>query len=501
MRNIMAIANSFKSPTSDVSFAMNGKVIYGKQPVISEHFINKNDAFSLLRDPERVHFQLDLNIAEPTEEITHTINHVLSPILTTGAILLIILLIISLFVANILANSFNQLNTLIKTFKFNGDILSKGFLISEFNDVSKLLHELSTTITQQVNSLKSKNNELAKVDQQREKYLVEVRELNSQLEEKVGSRTIELKETLDTLAHSHFILEELTHFRRTLETRKSNRAIANIFIDSINKCQDNSSIALYLPEQYQHKSTFIEDNMAYIIPSAINDIVLTLGKSPTSIHCIMFENHQHHLCTFNVGNNLLGWVILKESNNSQENSNWIKLFIAELQSYLMMRHLNENLAYLASTDSLTGLKNRKSFDQFLTNLELQKNATCVLYVIDVNGLKTINDEQGHEQGDALIQRMGKVLYESTEGITEHVFRVGGDEFAIILNENECIAQQKLTEILIKQKSTNSGEYNVSFSFGCASSDECSIALLYSVADKRMYLDKKSYYRNNRDRRK
>jgi diguanylate cyclase (GGDEF)-like protein len=88
------------------------------------------------------------------------------------------------------------------------------------------------------------------------------------------------------------------------------------------------------------------------------------------------------------------------------------------------------LAELASTDSLTGLKNRREFDRALRTIPRQPFAILSL---DVDGLKATNDTEGHAAGDALLRLVGHTLGLLVRG-WDVMARVGGDEFAALLPE-------------------------------------------------------------------
>ncbi|CAN0553290.1 unnamed protein product, partial [Ectocarpus sp. 8 AP-2014] len=96
----------------------------------------------------------------------------------------------------------------------------------------------------------------------------------------------------------------------------------------------------------------------------------------------------------------------------------------------------------ASIDSLTGLPNRASFDAALGWLSCDKPGTWALMVVDLDNLKTINDTFGHQAGDNLLQGVAKRIRESV--LPDHVFRVGGDEFAVILQESSAVADLDAT---------------------------------------------------------
>jgi diguanylate cyclase (GGDEF)-like protein len=88
------------------------------------------------------------------------------------------------------------------------------------------------------------------------------------------------------------------------------------------------------------------------------------------------------------------------------------------------------LAELASTDSLTGLKNRREFDRALRTIPRQPFAILSL---DVDGLKATNDTEGHAAGDTLLRLVGHTLGLLVRG-WDVMARVGGDEFAALLPE-------------------------------------------------------------------
>ena len=91
----------------------------------------------------------------------------------------------------------------------------------------------------------------------------------------------------------------------------------------------------------------------------------------------------------------------------------------------------------ASIDALTGLPNRASFDAALGQLSCDEPGTWALMVVDLDNLKTINDTFGHQAGDDLLQSVAKRI--RTSVLPDHVFRVGGDEFAVILQETSAVA--------------------------------------------------------------
>ena len=93
-----------------------------------------------------------------------------------------------------------------------------------------------------------------------------------------------------------------------------------------------------------------------------------------------------------------------------------------------LRESMARLADVAATDPLTGLRNRREFDRLLATIPRQRFAVCA---VDVDGLKNVNDEFGHEAGDAMLRAVGQTLSSSLRG-WDVVARVGGDEFAALM---------------------------------------------------------------------
>jgi len=89
--------------------------------------------------------------------------------------------------------------------------------------------------------------------------------------------------------------------------------------------------------------------------------------------------------------------------------------------------------FLANHDTLTGLPNRRHFEQILTQLKMtaqSKNGSVTLIYVDLDNFKTVNDTLGHQRGDELLRQVAEQLRASTRG-TDMIARLGGDEFAIV----------------------------------------------------------------------
>lgn len=112
-------------------------------------------------------------------------------------------------------------------------------------------------------------------------------------------------------------------------------------------------------------------------------------------------------------------------------------FLAGVRARLLLAEENqraraaeENAAWLARTDQLTGLVNRRGFHETLEAAVRDSARPFALFLLDLNGFKGVNDTHGHPAGDALLVECGRRLKAAVAG-DDVVARLGGDEFAVI----------------------------------------------------------------------
>ena len=110
---------------------------------------------------------------------------------------------------------------------------------------------------------------------------------------------------------------------------------------------------------------------------------------------------------------------------------------------------NRTLEWRASHDPLTGLWNRQRFETELDR-ELERarryNTPCSLIMLDVDHFKAINDAHGHDAGDRVLARLGRVLASEVRG-PDRVARWGGEEFMVLLPQTDLAAAARLAERL------------------------------------------------------
>lgn len=162
----------------------------------------------------------------------------------------------------------------------------------------------------------------------------------------------------------------------------------------------------------------------------------------------------------------------------------IRYFIMNSVERKERRQQLEKLSY---RDMLTGLYNRNKYIRVLEASEGKSLHDVGVAYMDLNGLKKMNDEKGHEAGDDLIRAAAGAL---TDVFPDQAFRVGGDEFVII---REGISETAFSE-KIDQLRDNMERRKVSVSIGDQwAAEERGIEEMLKRADHRMYEEKKRYY--------
>lgn len=153
---------------------------------------------------------------------------------------------------------------------------------------------------------------------------------------------------------------------------------------------------------------------------------------------------------------------------------------------------NERISYLSCHDAMTGLNNRRCFEDELKKIDTNsRNLPIAIIFGDINGLKLHNDIFGHSSGDELIKTTAEVL-NNVCGKENIVARVGGDEFIIIMKKTES---DQITKVIEKIKSEllkqeiSEIKCSISLGYDIKTDPEQSIDRIMENAENKMYKEK------------
>ncbi len=118
------------------------------------------------------------------------------------------------------------------------------------------------------------------------------------------------------------------------------------------------------------------------------------------------------------------------------------VFILNILQKKKLYDLNEQLEqemqwhHIAYRDALTGLYNRRAYDEYIDELTRwpQSDAPTHAVMLDIDEFKRVNDDKGHHAGDAALQETAQMLREAFSGGAYEIYRIGGDEFAILAQD-------------------------------------------------------------------
>jgi diguanylate cyclase (GGDEF)-like protein len=150
---------------------------------------------------------------------------------------------------------------------------------------------------------------------------------------------------------------------------------------------------------------------------------------------------------------------------------------------------------LSTTDLLTGVLNRNAMNnkvlRLVTGRERAPEKLGIVFA-DLNGLKTINDSEGHNAGDCLLKEAAFILKSVFEGC--EIYRAGGDEFVVVATNKP---KEELEKSVEKLRKDSTDPENVSFALGFYFNENGGdIRIAMREADSRMYEDKKRFYDRN-----
>ena len=193
-----------------------------------------------------------------------------------------------------------------------------------------------------------------------------------------------------------------------------------------------------------------------------------------------------------------------EANENQESETHTgnQMMTLRKKIHLTQKEIQDFIAYIkkqAYVDVLSNVHNRSAYVLKIKQISLDSPFSVMLY--DINGLKYINDTYGHETGDKAIIAVANVLQDTYD--EESIFRIGGDEFVVLLTDNDKdVTLQIFNSVIQKLDAFNEKKelpLPISVSKGIAFYDskvDKSYSDVFNRADESMYEDKEEFYRQH-----
>lgn len=180
-------------------------------------------------------------------------------------------------------------------------------------------------------------------------------------------------------------------------------------------------------------------------------------------------------------------VTIKSLLHDKENNG----YIVQILDITEQKKAQAEIEYLGYHDSLTGLYNRRFYENELDRLDTERNLPLTLIMADVNGLKLINDSFGHSLGDELLRKTAKAI---TNGCRygEIAARLGGDEFVVLLPNTDSVQAERIIQRIKENASQDKVgliDISISFGYGTKVSKEERIQEIFRRAEDHMYGNK------------
>lgn len=362
---------------------------------------------------------------------------------------------------------------------------------------------------------------------------LEIYERNLQLEQEIKERTHELNianKRMLTLQHIWDMMNASRPLQSVLETIVNNiqGELGYLHCNIIKKCEDEMGVYLCVLAQsndnsikqvdklikgpIQTKRLVYDEESIYAKASNEHRIMQTQNVGGTLKQVIpevpqdvADEINDENICKSIITvplysrNSHYGWFNVFSSRKEMTNgeTDFLTIFAQQIEMAITIADLFEEVKAQAVTDGLTGLYNRRYFEEYLkkevTRAMRQQQAFSIVG-LDLDHLKQINDKYGHAYGDLAIKTVANVLKKNARSI-DTAARMGGEEFNVILpgvdSKGAMIAAERIRKALESEKLDTIGHITASIGVATFFEHSDNIEDILELTDQAMYQSKRN----------
>lgn len=307
----------------------------------------------------------------------------------------------------------------------------------------------------------------------------------------MGKYLKRLYDNQQLLVHNEKILNEQLQILNSMSDIYSTIQIIDFTSDSIVSFDSSNSVIEKIILEKQHHSEINHQLSNQIINNQINEFLNFTDHST-----IQQRMKKQKLLSAEFLSTVTGWIRLQFISLDIDSDLVPTKIIYTIQDIDEEKQREEHLKNISNTDPLTRLFNRRAYDDDIKIYENQNpEKDFIIFSLDVNGLKVVNDNLGHDAGDELLKGASFSIL-AVLGHYGKVYRTGGDEFLAILHTTEDCEMLKNQLIKMTKNWHGSIIEDLSISIGYARSFDhpnANLHQLEKMADENMYKDKVDYY--------